>query len=184
MNGNARAGGETASLTVAEGFLRVGSTNALNGVTVSFADGARLIVDPAATGDVASFGAVDLSAAPFGDMAYVSSNDADAETYLSAVSDISYDKVDAFSVCYAKDGKGNSDEVVVIRVKDAADTGAALASLQKHLQTRQSLYATYDPTQSQKVGNGITFSDGLYAVLIVSEDNAKVKQVFVDFMAK
>ena len=66
LNGNARAGGETASLTVAEGFLRVGSTNALNGVTVSFADGARLIVDPAATGDVASFGAVDLSAAPFG----------------------------------------------------------------------------------------------------------------------
>ena len=66
LNGNARAGGETASLAVAEGFLRVGSTNALNGVTVSFADGARLIVDPAATGDVASFGAVDLSAAPFG----------------------------------------------------------------------------------------------------------------------
>ena len=125
-----------------------------------------------------------LSAAPFGDMAYVSSNDADAETYLSAVSDISYDKVDAFSICYAKDGKGNSDEVVVIRVKDAADTGEALATLQKHLQTRQSLYATYDPTQSQKVGNGITFSDGLYAVLIVSEDNAKVKQAFVDFMAK
>ena len=66
LNGNARTGGETASLAVAEGFLRVGSTNALNGVTVSFADGARLIVDPAATGDVASFGAVDLSAAPFG----------------------------------------------------------------------------------------------------------------------
>lgn len=38
----------------------------MNGVTVSFADGARLIVDPVATGDVASFGAVDLSAAPFG----------------------------------------------------------------------------------------------------------------------
>ena len=36
-----------------------------------------------------------LAAAPFGDMAYVSSNDADAETYLSAVSDIAFDKVDA-----------------------------------------------------------------------------------------
>ena len=125
-----------------------------------------------------------LAAAPFGDMAYVSSNDTDAETYLSAVSDLAYDKVDAFSVCYAKDGKGNSDEVVVIRVKDAADTAAALSTLQNHLQTRQSLYATYDPTQSQKVGNGIAFSDGLYAVLIVSEDNAAVKQAFVDFMAK
>ena len=125
-----------------------------------------------------------LAAAPFGDMAYVSSNDADAETYLSAVSDLAYDKVDAFSICYAKDGKGNSDEVVVIRVKDAVDTADALSTLQNHLQTRQSLYATYDPTQSQKVGNGIAFSDGLYAVLIVSEDNAAVKQAFVDFMAK
>ena len=158
---------------------------ALSVVTLFCACAARENNTPAKT-DVSLFDLKEamLAAADFGDMAYVSSNDADAETYLSAVSDISYDKVDAFSICYAKDGKGNSDEVVVIRVKDAADTGEALASLQKHLQTRQSLYATYDPTQSQKVGNGITFSDGLYAVLIVSEDNAKVKQAFGDFMAK
>lgn len=125
-----------------------------------------------------------LAAAAFGDMAYVSSNDADAETYLSAVSDFPFDKVDAFSVCYAKDGKGNADEVVVIRVKDEADVSLALQTLQTHLKTRQSLYATYDPTQSQKVGKGITFQSGAYAVLIVSEDNDAVKQAFVDFMSK
>lgn len=142
--------------------------------------------NPSAKSDVSLFDLKEamLSAADFGDMAYVSSNDADAETYLSAVSDIAYDKVEAFSVCYAKDGKGNADEVVVIRVKDEADVSLALQTLQAHLKTRQSLYATYDPTQSQKVGNGITFQSGAYAVLIVSEDNDAVKQAFVDFMSK
>ena len=67
LNGAARvAGGASAALSVSEGYVSVGSTNALNGVSTTFADGAYLLVDPAATGDVATFGAVDLSATPFG----------------------------------------------------------------------------------------------------------------------
>ena len=67
LNGAARvASGATATLAVEKGCLRVGSTNALSGVSVTFADGAALLVDPAATGDVATLGAVDLSDAPFG----------------------------------------------------------------------------------------------------------------------
>lgn len=119
-----------------------------------------------------------LAATAFGDMAYVSSQDKDAETYLATVSDLDYGKVDAFSITYAKDGKGNADELVVIRVKDSADTPAALASLQTHLKTRQAIYAAYDPTQSKKIGAGIAFSQGNYAVLIVSDDNAAVKAAF------
>ncbi len=136
--------------------------------------------NPSAKTDVSLFDLKEamLAAADFGDMAYVSSADTDAETYLSTVSDLDYAKVDAFSIAYAKDGKGNADEVIVIRLKDAADTPLALQTLQKHLQTRQSLYATYDPTQSEKVGKGITFSKDNYAVLIVSEDNAAVKAAF------
>ena len=116
-----------------------------------------------------------LAATTFGDMAYVSSEDKEAETYFATVD---YAKVDAFSITYAKDGKGNADEIVVIRVKDAADTAPALATLQAHLKTRQSIYATYDPTQSEKIGKGVTFSKGVYAVLIVSDDNAAVKAAF------
>ena len=119
-----------------------------------------------------------LAAASFSDMAYVSSSDTQAEPYLSTVSEIDYEKVDAFSITYAKDGKGNGDEIVVIRVKDKADVAEALLTLQNHLKTRQSLYATYDPTQSEKVGKGITFSTDSYAVLIVSDDNAAVKAAF------
>ena len=67
LNGAARvAGGASAALSIAEGYVRVGSTNALNGVSTTFADGAYLLVDPEASGDVATFGAVDLSATPFG----------------------------------------------------------------------------------------------------------------------
>ena len=124
-----------------------------------------------------------LSAATFGDMAYVSSEDKAAKTYLTTVSDLDFSKVDAFSITYAKDGKGNADEIVVIRVKDKADVAEALLTLQNHLKTRQSLYATYDPTQSEKVGKGITFSTDSYAVLIVSDDNAAVKQAFESFVA-
>ena len=67
LNGAARvAGGASAALSVAEGYVSVGSTNALNGVSTTFADGAYLLVDPEAIGDVATFGAVVLSATPFG----------------------------------------------------------------------------------------------------------------------
>lgn len=67
LNGAARvASGATATLAVEAGCLSVGSKDALSGVSVTFADGAALLVDPAATGDVATLGAVDLSDAPFG----------------------------------------------------------------------------------------------------------------------
>lgn len=66
LNGRARAGGSAASLKVAEGFLSVGSTNALDGVEVTFTDGAYLLVNPEADGDVAACGAVDMSSTPFG----------------------------------------------------------------------------------------------------------------------
>lgn len=119
-----------------------------------------------------------LAAAEFGDMAYVSSEDAEADTYLSTVSDIDPEKVDSFSICYAKDGKGNADELVVIRVKNKQDVAAAHSTLTAHLNKRQSLYATYDPTQSEKIGKGITFALDNYAVLIVSDNNAAVKAAF------
>ena len=60
------ASGAAAELSVEEGFLAVRSTNAVNGVSVTFEDGAYLLVDPAATGDVATYGAVVLGATPFG----------------------------------------------------------------------------------------------------------------------
>ena len=61
------ASGANAALAVEEGFLSVCSTGAVDGVSVTFDDDAYLLVDPAAAdADLASFGAVDLVADPFG----------------------------------------------------------------------------------------------------------------------
>ena len=61
------ASGANAALEVKEGVLKALSTNALNGVAVTFDDGAYLLVDPATTDtDLARFGAVNLVAHPFG----------------------------------------------------------------------------------------------------------------------
>lgn len=60
------ASGANAALEVKEGFLSVRSAGAVDGVTVTFDDGAYLLVDPATTDtDLARFGAVNLVANPF-----------------------------------------------------------------------------------------------------------------------
>ena len=58
--------GQAAALSVEKGFVQALAADAFAGLSLSFADGAYLLVDPAATGDVAALGAVDLSASPFG----------------------------------------------------------------------------------------------------------------------
>ena len=63
-----------------------------------------------------------------------------------------------------------------------ADLPAAEASLKAHLTQRASLYATYDPTQSEKVEAGTVFSSGSFAVLLVSDDNEAVKAAFTSFL--
>lgn len=123
-----------------------------------------------------------LSAASFGEMKYVSSSDDGAEEKFDYISDLDYEKIDSFFVSYAEDGKGNADEIAVLRVKQSADTDAAVASLQRHLEKRGNLYRTYDPSQSEKVGKGVVFGSDTFAVLIVSSDNGAVRKAFEDFL--
>ena len=125
-----------------------------------------------------------LAADEFGDMSYASSADDGAEDLLANVSDIDYAKVLSFFIAYASDGMGNADEIVVIATRDTADVSEAQTTLQKHLEYRRSVYATYDPTQLDKLDRGTVFSQDNLAVLIVSGDNAKVRTAFEEFIAK
>ncbi len=124
-----------------------------------------------------------LAATELKEMSYVSSADDGPEDLLANVSDIDYEKVLSFFIAYASDGMGNADEIVVIAVKDASDAEAARESLAKHLESRKSLYATYDPTQTDKLANGEVFTTDNLAVLIVTGDNSAVKKAFDSFLA-
>ncbi|MCR5809645.1 MAG: DUF4358 domain-containing protein [Clostridiales bacterium] len=115
-------------------------------------------------------------------MAYASSSDADPAVKLSYVSDVDYSKVEAFFISYAKDGKGNSDEIVVIAMKEEADAAEAAASLQEHIKKRISLYSTYDPMQVTALEKAEIFTERQYAVLVVAKNSEEIISAFNDFV--
>ena len=117
----------------------------------------------------------------FSDMKYASSSDQNPADVFSNISDMDYDKVTDFFVCYAADGNGNADEVAAIEVKNAADLSDAETSLQAHLDYRKSLYKTYDASQVKKLDDAKIVTHGRVAVLIVSEDPAAVSAAFEEF---
>ena len=117
-----------------------------------------------------------------GEMAYASSSDSNAKDEFAYVSDMDYSKVEAFFISYAKDGKGNADEIVVIAVKDLNDVNEAEASLKEHVKYRIELYTSYDPGQVPALEDALIFTQGQYAVLIVSENADAVAKAFGDFL--
>ena len=110
------------------------------------------------------------------DMETLTEEDPEPEIILTSVSDIEFDKVEGFFICYSKEGK--ADEIVVLKMKDAADAAEAETSLNTHKEKRSSMYATYDPSQVSRVDNGIVFSEGQYAVLIVTDHPTDVQAAF------
>ena len=120
-----------------------------------------------------------LSAVEFGEMSYVSSADSNAKDLFAYLSDMDYSKVEQFFLSYAKDGKGNADEIAVVQVKNKKDLDEAVKTLNAHLQKRINLYRTYDPTQSAKIEKGEVFTESGLAILIVSDNNAAVKSAFL-----
>ena len=116
------------------------------------------------------------AAARLPEMLAVRSGDSKAERGFAAISDMDYDKVEAFSLLYAADG--SAYELAVIRLKDAADAQALRDSLQKHITKRAEQYRQYDPSQVSRAGGAAVAVHGEYAALIMCDDNAAVKAVF------
>ena len=68
------------------------------------------------------------------DMLSASSSDDNAKSSFSYISDMDYDKVEAYFVSYANELA--SYEIAVIAVKDASDVSVAADSLKQHAQNR------------------------------------------------
>ena len=119
----------------------------------------------------------------FSDMQYASSEDDGAESIFKNVSSMDYSKVDSYLLYYAKDGKGNADEIVVIRVKNIGDLSTAKESLNAHVSKRISLYETYDKSQLTKLNSAKVFTYSDFAVLIVADDVNAVEKAFNNYFS-
>ena len=117
----------------------------------------------------------------FSEMTYASSEDADAENIFKNISDMSYPKVDSYSIYYATNGTGNADEIAVIQVKKSGDLTEARKSLEAHLKRRKSLYSTYDKSQLKKLEAARVVTHGDCAALIVADDADAISDAFHNF---
>ena len=118
------------------------------------------------------------------EMSYASSQDSNAESAFSRISDMDYGKVDSFFVSYATDGSASADEIVVIAVRNIEDAPEAEKSLKDHLDYRMSLYRTYGAKQLPKLEKAEVFTDGNYAVLIVADNPGSIRSAFNSFISR
>lgn len=126
--------------------------------------------------------AMEAADSSFPEMLNVNSSQEDAKNLLNNyVSDIDYEKVHSFFVSYAAEG-GLADEIVVIAVKDEADVREAKSTLEEHKQDRYKLLEQYEPKEVKRVKDGLVFTNGRYAVLIISDNSGAVKTAFEEMV--
>ena len=65
-------------------------------------------------------------------------------------------------------------------MKDKADADEAKESLTKHQQDRYHLLQSYEPKQVSRIQDGLIFTEGQYAVLIITNHNDDVRKAFED----
>lgn len=136
---------------------------------------------PVAMVSMTDLGRALLDADPdFPDMSSADSSAENAADIFTYLSDMDYDKVEGYFMGYSSEGK--ADEVAVICVKEASDVQEAVDSLNAHVEGRVSLYTTYAPDQVDRAEAAQVFSQGRYAVLIISVNADAVKTAFTDFV--
>ena len=71
---------------------------------------------------------------------------------------------------------------MVIAVKDEADVREAKSTLEEHKQDRYKLLEQYEPKEVKRVKDGLVFTNGRYAVLIISDNSGAVKTAFEEMV--
>ena len=112
------------------------------------------------------------------EMQTVNSSAENAGDLFSYISDISYDKVEGYFLAYSS--KGLADEIAVVCVREASDAEEMVKSLKAHVDSRVKMYSTYDPSQVDRASSALVFSDGRYAILIISDKQDAVKSAILE----
>lgn len=112
-----------------------------------------------------------------------SAEDGAKDKFTQHICEMDYDKVAGFFVSYAAEG-GLADEIVVVAVKDASDVKEVKELLEKHKENRYHLLEQYEPKEVKRVSDGLVFTDGNYAVLIICDRADAVKKAFSDVVHK
>lgn len=120
--------------------------------------------------------AMEAADASLPSMLNASSVEEDGEQNFKHISELDYELVDSYFVSYSEEGL--ADEIAVIAVKDAADVKAAGESLKEHKENRHKLFEQYEPEQVKRIDDGIVFTSGRYAVLIICDDAGAVRAAF------
>jgi len=110
-----------------------------------------------------------------------SSQDAEARDNFTYLSDLNYNKVDAY--CYAYADAGTAEEMAVVKLKDKSDAAALMDSLHDHLAARQGTFEEYDPEQVPLTEDAVVTREGRYVALIVSKKNGLAQKEFQKFFA-
>ena len=105
----------------------------------------------------------------------VNSNSEQAKDTFTSISDLDYDSVQSYFICYSKDTV--ADEIALICVKDKKDVQTALESLENHAEQKMSLFSDYSAKNTEKFS---AFTTGNYAVLIICNEASSVKKAFED----
>ncbi len=110
------------------------------------------------------------------EMLTANSNETQAKENFGYLSSLDYDKVEGYFLAYS--AQGLADELAVIVLKDEDDVPEAVDSLKEHVQGRVDMYSFYEPEQAPRAEGAEVFSQGRYAVLIISDDPAASRTAF------
>ena len=108
-------------------------------------------------------------------MLTVDSSFDDAARQFAFISDVEYDLVDSFFLAYSESGL--ADEIVVVKMKDSADTASLQKSLEEHIDDRIKMFSSYQADQVSRVENNTCYSSNEYVVLIICDGKNKVRKV-------
>jgi len=76
----------------------------------------------------------------------------------------------------------HSDEFAVFKVKDKEKISEIESAIENRVKELNKIWETYLPDQHEKVKNYIIEKNGNYVIFAITNDQAKVKEIFNNFM--